>query len=261
MFANYEEQKAYIKENYPEVTDSRIDDDHWDLHCENCKVVRGFQVIHRWYTTQQAKYSSAFSVDYDSPRVIYFRCPVCRTYKLWVLFRVAGSEVDANGKEQYVERLYRVTSIPSEGIEDIDELPEEPRALRIAYKQAIRAMDANAHIAAAAMFRRALQIITREILKVKRGNLANELKLAVGAKYNGATITKDFSDIGYIIKEAGNQGTHPDEDPDLLDFTPKDAEDLQKIFMELVSDLFVVPEVVKKAKADFMQRRKINQAT
>lgn len=259
MFADYEEQKAYIKENYPEVTDSRLNDAHWDLHCTNCNVVRGFQVIHRWYTTQQAQYSAAFSIDYNSPRVIYFQCPVCRTYKLWVLFRVADNEVDANGKEQYVERLYRVTSIPSEGIEDIDELPEEPKALRIAYKQAIRAMDANAHIAAAAMFRRALQVITREILKVERGNLANELRLAVGMKYNGATITKDFSDIAYIIKEVGNQGAHPDEDPDLLDFTPKDAEDLQKIFMELVSDLFVVPEVVKKAKADFMQRRKINQ--
>lgn len=259
MFEKYEEQKTYIKENYPEVTDSRIDDNHWDLHCTNCDVVRGFQVIQRGNTTQEARYSDNYSIDFNAPQTIYFRCPVCHTYKLWILLRIAENEMGQDGKEHYITRLYKITSIPSEGIEDINELPEEPKALRIAYKQAIRAIDANAHIAAAAMFRRALQIITREILKVKRGNLADELKLAVGMKYNGTTITKDFSDIAYIIKEAGNQGAHPDEDADLLDFTPQDAEDLQKIFMELVSDLFVIPEVVKKAKVDFMQRRKINK--
>jgi putative ABC transport system substrate-binding protein len=39
-----------------------------------------------------------------------------------------------------------VTSIPGEGLEEIDELPADPPALRTAYRQAIRAMDANAHI-------------------------------------------------------------------------------------------------------------------
>lgn len=257
MFATQEEQPKYIKENYPEVTDSRLDDDHWDLHCANCNVVRGFQVIHRGYITQQGRYASAFSIDYDSPRVTYFQCPVCHTYKLWVLFRTVSNEVDENGKEQYVERLYRITSIPSEGIEDIKELPEEPKALRIAYKQAIRAMDANAHIAAAAMFRRALQIITRNILGAASSSLANELNSLVGKEFNGVQLTNNFATNGYIIKELGNQGAHPDKDPDLLDFTQQDAEDLQGIFMELVGELFIAPEAMKKAKQEFMQRRKI----
>jgi hypothetical protein len=34
--------------------------------------------------------------------------------------------------------------LPSEGLEDIDELPTDPPSLRTAYRQAIRAMDANA---------------------------------------------------------------------------------------------------------------------
>jgi hypothetical protein len=42
-----------------------------------------------------------------------------------------------------------------------------------------------------------------------------------------------------------------------LDFTPQDASDLQQIFMELVGELFVVPAAAKKAKADFLARRKI----
>jgi Domain of unknown function (DUF4145) len=93
-------------------------------------------------------------------------------------------------------------------------------------------MDANALIAAAAMFRRALQVITRYLIGARPGNLANELNEVVGRPYNGVTITQNFADVGYIVKEAGNQGAHPDRDPDLLDFTAQDAEDLQRIFME-----------------------------
>jgi len=109
------------------------------------------------------------------------------------------------------------------------------------------------------MFRRALQIITRDILGAKPSNLAKELRDVVGKKFNGATIDNDFSDISYIIKEAGNQGAHADDDPDLLDFTQKDAEDLQKIFMELVSKLFVEPEAVRKTREGFLRKRKITK--
>src|SRR5262249_44469762 len=126
-------------------------------------------------------------------------------------------------------RFYRITSLPSEGIEDIEELPREPPALREAYRQAIRAMDANAHIAAAAMFRRALQVITRELLGATPGNLANELREVVGKTFNGGVLTESFANIGYIVKEAGNQGAHPDQAPDLLSFTADDAADLQRL--------------------------------
>ena len=42
--------------------------------------------------------------------------------------------------------------MPNDGSEEIEDLPDEPASLRAAYRQAVRAMDANAHIAAAAMF-------------------------------------------------------------------------------------------------------------
>jgi hypothetical protein len=177
-------------------------------------------------------------------------------YKMWIVFEAQFK--DTNGDFGPM-RYFRVTSIPSEGMEEIEELPDHPSALRTAYRQAIRSMDANAHLAAAAMFRRALQVITRDVLGTHRGNLANELKQIVGKSYNGATITTDFSENAYIVKEAANQAAHPDADADLLDFSPEDARDLQGIFMELVSELFVVPAVVKKAKADFLTRRKISE--
>ncbi len=250
MFETRAELDRYILENYPEVSSHRINGSHWDFECTRCKVTRGFQVVQRAISGGTNEYGD-FSPDFSSPLTYVFRCPVCETFKLWSVF-----ELQLNEGGKWVHHYYRVTAIPSEGLEDISELPAEPTSLRIAYRQAIRAMDANAYLAAAAMFRRAVQVITR-MLGANPGHLAVELQQVVGTTYQGAMVTGRFADIGYIIKEAGNQGAHPDKDPDLLEFTQQDAEDLQTIFMELVSELFVIPAAVQKTKAEFLARKKI----
>jgi hypothetical protein len=252
MFKDINEQKQYIVDNFPEVTDQRKDERHWDLLCTHCKAIRGFQVTRYEIQAFRDVYRE-YQTDFSSPRTVYFRCPVCKAYKIWLVFMLSFFDDFASE----IERYFRITSIPSEGLEEIEEIPEKPPALRTAYRQAIRAMDANAHIAAAAMFRRAVQIITRNLLGATPGNLANELHQVIGKTYNGVIVTANFADVGYIVKEAGNQAAHPDRDPDLLDFTSQDAQDLQKIFMELVSELFVVPEATKRAREDFLARRKI----
>lgn len=261
MFKNIAELNSYIDENYPNVTDSRIDDGQWDLYCPHCKIVRGFQVTTRTAQTKRirATHHDVDQLDSNSPISYWFTCPVCKGFKQWLVFERESllPSTTVGRPPQRARKYYRVTSLPGEGMEDIAELPEQPPSLKLAYRQAIRAKDANAHIAAASMFRRAVQVITREMLVAKPGNLANELRECVGKSYNGAVVQQSFADVGYIIKEAGNQAAHPDTDPDLLTFSPKDAEDLQMIFMELVSELFVIPAAMKKAKAEFMQRRKI----
>jgi hypothetical protein len=252
MFKSKAELHAYVIENYPEVTDSRIDDDHWDLQCTVCKVTRGFQVSKRILGTMQTAYEQ-YSQDFEAPITYVFRCPVCSAFKQWIVYELYLR----NPENKQIKRYYRVTSVPTDGLEEITELPEQPPSLRVAYRQAIRAMDANAQLAAAAMFRRALQIITRELLGAKPGNLAKELNEVVGKSYNGATVTANFANNAYLVKEVGNQGAHPDADPDLLDFTAQDAEDLQQIFMEIVSELFIIPAAARKAREDFMARRKV----
>lgn len=252
MFRSRDELKIYVKETYPEVTDSRINESHWDLQCSVCKVTRGFQLTARSIAINETEYSAP-SQDYDAPITYLFKCPVCKSFKQWIVYEPEIQGVSGKWERHY----FRVTSVPSEGLEEIDELPENPPALRTAYKQAVRAMDANANIAAAAMFRRALQVITRDLLGARPGNLANELNEVVGKPFNGGVIATDFANIGYIIKEAGNQGAHPDKDSDLLDFTAEDAEDLQQIFMEVVGELFIIPAAKEKAKSEFMARRKI----
>ncbi len=257
MFHDRDALHQYVCENYLEITDHRIDDDHWDLLCTQCQITRGFQVIKRQISGNTVRrydprgvVRDDFDQDFDAPVTYLFSCPVCKTFKQWIVYELPQD----TGESQ---RYFRVTSVPSEGLEDIDELAQDPPSLRTAYRQAIRAMDANAHLAAAAMFRRALQVITRDLLGAKPGNLANELNEVVGKTYNGVVVTGNFARVGYIVKEAGNQGAHPDQDPDLLQFTSQDAQDLQDIFMELVSELFVVPAAVQKAKDEFLARRKI----
>jgi hypothetical protein len=249
VFRNEDELKHYVIQNYPEVTDNRMDGSHWDLMCTRCNLVSGFQVIKRGIAMQPTPYNRQGERDYAAPTTYYFRCPVCAGYKIWLVFELSLVHED----DQHYH-YYRAPSLPSEGLENFHELPDDPPALRTAYRQAIRATDANA----ASMFRRAVQVITRNILGAKPGNLANELNAVAGHSYNGVTITTNFASVGYIVKEAGNQGAHPDQDPDLLDFTAQDAEDLQRIFMELVSELFIVPEATKKAKAEFLASKTKN---
>jgi len=256
MFKETEELKSYVIENYPEVTDHRIDANHWDLECTTCKVTRGFQFIRRHISNELSPEYRAYMRDYAAPITYLFRCPVCGSFKQWIVYELSLPDEDGQHHKHY----FKVTSVPSEGLENIEELPVDPPSLRIAYRQAIRAMDANAQLAAAAMFRRAVQIITRDILGANAGTLAAELKEIVGRNYNGAAISTDFADNGYIIKQAGNQGAHPDKDPDLLDFSAEDAADLQRIFLNMVSELFVVPAAAKKAKDAFLARRKIDPA-
>ena len=186
MFQNTTDLKNYVRENYPEVTDQRIDDDHWDLECTHCKLTRGFQVIRHDIAgiDNARRYGGAlaFKRNFDTPRIYLFRCPVCKAFKQWIVYELTRRN-DA-GSTHY----FRVTSVPSEGLEDIEELPKDPPSLRTAYRQAIRATDANAHLAAAAMFRRALQVITRDLLGAKPGNLANELKADLPAAAGAAAV-------------------------------------------------------------------------
>jgi uncharacterized protein DUF4145 len=252
VFTSPERLLVYVVQNYPEVTDARIDKSHWDLECTKCKMTRGFQLTSLTHSGVTSGYGN-FNRDFNSPVTYIFRCPVCAAFKQWIVYEFQIPDKDQKLRWHY----FRVTSVPSDGLEEIDELPENPPQLRMAYKQAIRAMDSNANIAAAAMFRRALQVITRDLLGAKPGNLANELNEVVGKSFNGGTVTKSFAKIGYIIKEAGNQGAHPDEDPDLLNFTAQDADDLQSVFMELVSELFIVPAAIQRSKEEFLARRKI----
>lgn len=88
MFQKTADLQRYVEQNYPEVTDKRIDEGQWDLYCTHCKIVRGFQVTTR--TAQQKRVRGAHGnyeqVDVLSPVSYWFVCPVCKGFKQWLLF-------------------------------------------------------------------------------------------------------------------------------------------------------------------------------
>lgn len=251
----------YITENYLDVTEQFDGEEHLNCFCSVCKKDVGFQITEREGVSHRTEYWS-YSMDFEHPYSICFRCPSCKLYKIWIVFKrdLRYEVVNEEGVpvRYSEEHIFRVASLPNEGLVEISGLPDSPPSLKKAYKEAIRCMDANCFLGSAAMFRRALQIITREILGAKPGTLAQEIKSLMGVPNKlGVTLTNDFSDNWYIIKECGNQGAHPDDDPDLLDFTPEDAKNLHNIFLEIVSELFVAPAAAQKAKADLIAKRKL----
>ncbi len=249
------EFSAYVQENYPDVTDRFLDDRHMSGYCSSCNT----DVAFRLQTLRPAtRLVTSFSgseerIVRDKPKVLVFSCPIqgCGQHKIWLVVELLSSE---RGEE----RKFLLNAIPSE-TEEIEGIPDNPPELRAAYKEAVRSLNANAPMAAAAMLRRALQVITRQVLGATPGNLANELRSLRGVENPlGIPLTQDFANNAYILKEAGNQGAHPDEDPDLLFFEPEDAEYLHEIFAEVVAELFVAPEAARRAREEFLGRRKIS---
>jgi hypothetical protein len=249
MILSQEDFDQYVAKTFPDITDSLASDKRIFDYCPYCRARMGMDVFRRdyvYYTVQQhPALPEVKRIDRSYPHLLIFRCPDCNAERRWLLYRVKDS-------------TYRILSIPGDSGTDIAELPADPPALQKAYSEAVRAFDANCPMAAAAMIRRALQIITRDILGAPRGNLGNELKWLQGKPNKlGITLSQDFHDNAYVVKEVANQAAHPDEDPDLLDFTDDDARNLNTLFMDLVTDLFVVPEAARRAKEDMIKRRKI----
>lgn len=260
-----DEFEAYIIENFPDITDRFIDHDHISGYCPNCKRDVAFTITdYRTATITSYRYATAQQVAVsDKPKTIMFRCPIsgCGRFKIWVveeLILEVKDEEDEDAETEKEKHIFLLNSIPNDN-EEIEGVPDEPSQLKAAYKEAVRCLNAGAPMAAAAMLRRALQIITRDILKAKPGKLANELQQLKGAANPlGIPLTQDFSDNAYIIKEAGNQGAHPDKDPDLLSFDAEDAEYLHEIFAKVVAEIFIAPAAAKKAREGFLKKRKIS---
>jgi len=249
MFVNQDDQINFVKNNFPEITGGFVSEKFYDDFCQICQITCRFDVVNRALSYERMGYAGVVDLDYFAARTKYLKCPVCSSYKVLIYFEVE----DDDGNEHY----YCISNIPTLGGVDIPELPDEPPSLKSAYYEAMKCWNAGAHIAAAAMFRRALQAITRGIFGITPSTLGGELKQLKGKKYNGVSLTNDFHDKTFILREAGNQGAHPDADPDLLDFTSEDVEDLYSIFMEVVMELFVLPKAVEKRREDFLKRRKI----
>lgn len=253
MIFSKEEFDRFIEGNYESFDDNDFSDETFKDYCPNCGVRVGLQIEAKNVGATQIQINRKIyqqGPNWDLPFNIVAKCPDCESYKIIFMYRITISENEI--------KYYKLFTIPENETYIIPELPSEYPSLISAYSEAIKCMQVKAFKAAATMFRRALQIIARDILGANDWNLANSLKkLKKQPNKLGVELSEDFHNYSYIIKEAGNQGAHPDKDIDLIEFTKEDATDLMNIFLEVVNELFIKPSLIKRSEDNLKLKRKI----
>ena len=245
VFFNARQLDLYITEHFQDVTGLLLKE-RVKKYCPKCEIHMGFEMVESAHNYQGGS-------EFRHPYSTLIQCPSCESSAMWLLYKIYAR--GSNGER--LDRIYRLLEMPGASVFDIPGLPAEPHALRKAYNEAVRSLEANNPMAAATMFRRALQIITRNILGAKPGKLANELQEVSGKNKLGIALSQYLQNNSYIIKEIANQAAHPDKDIDLIDFTHEDAQSLYELFLEVVSELFVIPEAKERARRDLLARRKV----
>lgn len=121
--------------------------------------------------------------------------------------------------------------------------PDVPTAYAEDYSEAALIL-ANSPKASAALSRRVLQHVLREVLMVKPSNLANEIEQAL------PTLPAHLQHLD-AIRNVGNFSAHPTKNTsttEIIDVEPEEAEWLLDILDELFEFLFIRPAVVQRKK-------------
>ena len=247
-FANNESLIEYVIKRFRDVT-KQIKENEIVLDCTTCQTNIAFQIIQKENTQMVVRYASQGRYLIGFPIMYQLQCPGCKQLAVWIVYEFRSH----NGTI-----YYRLLSLPGESGVEIPELPSEPPSLRLTFDEAIRGLEANNPMSACVMFRRALQIITRDILGAPRSKLHRELDwLTKNQNRLNLNLSWDFHSNAYIIKEVSNQGAHPDEDVDLIDLTHEDAKALYQLFLEVIHEVFSIPAAREATRQQLMKRRKI----
>lgn len=125
--------------------------------------------------------------------------------------------------------------------------------------EALFCMQHNKNISAVIMFRRALQIIVKDILGGKGKTIYNQLTWIKENENNlKINLSEMFHDNSNLIKNIGNQGAHPDIDEDLHTFTGNDVAQLHDLYLIIVTEIFIKPEKLFKLKEELKINRKLS---
>ena len=258
--------EQYLDTNYPKVFESPDYDISRDLGeleqiCSACQRHVFFKFSARYSSRNQ------YGPSDDLPNfiTILFDCPNCRSkaFHQYIVTQVRKVVEDEDGDEDFesVYRFHRLYRLPT-GDEHFTntEIPEEFPTLKTTVQEALFCLSHSRNIAAVILFRRAIQMICKEILGAPGGRTTLHNQLAwLKANENKLKINLDevFHDNAAIIKEMGNQGAHPDDNVELHDFTKQDAEDLHNLFVSVIHEIFTKPARIKAMQEELRARRKL----
>lgn len=257
---NEKEFEKYIKTNYEciyEADNSNISD-QVPGKCDSCSRDVFLKIYSKTY--EQPYYSND-----NLPRFIniYIECPNCRRMAFIHTVQFIEQKAIQNGngtKYQYTYRLYKLERLPiSNENHSISDIPSQYSSLQKTATEANYCLSNSKFIASAILYRRAIQILAKDVLGAKGKTLFNQLEwLKTNENKLKMDLTEVFHDNIKIIKDIGNQGAHPDDDITLHDFTKDDANGLHDLFISIIHEIFVKPSKMKALQEELKKNRKLS---
>ena len=253
------EFKQYIEENFECVYSAQDDatvSQQVPGTCDSCQR-DVFLNVH----------SESFNHPYYSDKLprfinIFVECPTCRKKSFTFTVQFAEQEKVPQGtgtRYQYTYKLYKLYRLPISSENYINEdIPEKYSSLKKTANEATYCLNNSKYISSAILFRRAIQIVAKQVLGAKGKTLFNQLEwLKTNPNLLKIDLTEVFHDNTQIIKDIGNQGAHPDDDITLHDFTKDDANGLHDLFISIIHEIFVKPEKMKALQEELKKNRKL----
>ena len=254
-----DEFEEYIKNNYECILESSEYSISEEVSgtCDSCKR----DVFLKIYSQ---KFNRPYYSDNGLPSFIniYLECPSCRRKSFIQTVQFVEKKTIQTGQSAHIEhtyRLYKLYRIPVTGENYINEdIPKQYTSLRKTANEADYCLSNSKFIASAILYRRAIQILAKEVLGGKGKTLFNQLEwLQSNVNLLKIDLTEIFHDNVKIIKDIGNQGAHPDDDITLHEFTKDDAHGLHDLFISIIHEIFVKPAKMKALQEELKKSRKL----
>lgn len=255
---NKDEFERYIKENYKLLfsADSRsVRTNDLPGKCDYCSREVYLKLGASWH-------GSTYNDGLPEFAHLFIQCPSCERQSFIsciVIGRYEEDEEDPNDDGHYFRDMYKLYQVPTHDVEfELKDVPKNLTLFRTTIKEAKGCMDKGYYTASAIMYRRALQVLAKQVLGAKGRTLFKQLEwLKDNSNLLGVDLTVVFHDNTKLIRKVGNQGAHPEEDEELQTFSKKDTEALHDLLLVLISEVFTKPAMLKEVQDNLKSRRKL----
>ena len=253
---NEKEFEKYVRDNYKVIlsNDSSSIGETQSGHCDFCQKDAFLRIGSRWHDSPYSRGNLPTFVTF------FIQCPSCHRQSFIMTVVLARLDKES-GRGNYIYDHYKIYNLPTQESQfETKDIPEKYELLKKTVLEAKYTLQHGQFMSATIMFRRALQILAKNILGAKGGTLYKQLEW-LKTNENGlkVNLTELFHDNSTLIRKVGNQGAHPDDDTELQEFSEEDANAVHDLFIILVNEIFVLPAKMKAMKEELTKRRKLEK--
>lgn len=217
-----------------------------DAVCPHCQVA----------TSDGFKKSTLLDDSEGEWEVQYRKCPSCKRIVVKLscdrtAYPLTAGPDEVIVKPEFVDTIYSFFVWPRELVRRFSELDQVPEQYRKDYEEAVAVLPSSAR-ASAALSRRCLQNLLRNVAKVRRGKLADEIGEFVNRTRGLSPVTAEEMQE---LRELGNLALHPDKVEALLPVDAQEAEWMLDTLESLFEFFFVAPKLRDERKARLNKRK------